>query len=313
MDQQKRSVLKSFLLTIFAVLAVSALLAPWVKRLLVYGAEHFEFFEKLAEYELHRILSRIIMVNIFLSLIIFRKKLLANTGVFRVLKPQKGDGKWFLTGLVFGIVTLSLQVFFAVVFQGREFFTYKLIFSKMVVKSIECLLSACLIGLMEEFLFRGVLFKYLWRKRSFVMAILISSLVYSCAHFFRPKDITGVDELSPFAGFIVIFKMMSPFLSPDFLFESVGLFLVGACLAAGYYYSKSLYFPIAVHAGWVFVIKMDGMMITRTTADKIWLWGSSNIVGGIATWLLLIMIFLTFKYGLTFFASRFNENQKREI
>ena len=311
--EQKKPGLKIFLLTIISVLVVSALLAPWIKMLLIYGAGHFGFLKGLSEYELHRILSRVIMVNIFLSLIIFRKKLLANSGVFKVLKPQKGDGKWFLAGLLFGIFTLSLQVFFAVVFQGRTFFTYKLIFSKVVIKTIECLFSAVLIGVMEEFLFRGVLFKYLWRKRSFIIALLISSLVYSCAHFFRPKDITGVDELSPFAGFIVIFKMMSPFLSPDFMFESVGLFLVGACLAAGYYYSKSLYFPIAVHAGWVFVIKMDGMMITRTTVDKIWLWGSSNIVGGIATWLLLVMIFLTFKYGLTFLASRFNENQKREI
>jgi len=313
LEQQRKSGLKYFLITFFLILFISALIVPWIKRGFLFGTHYFFFFEKLADYELHRILSRIITINIVLALLVFKKKIFTKTGVFKVLKPQKGDGKWLMAGLAFGLFTLSLQVFLAVVFKDRIFFAYKLSFSKVVIKSLEYLFSAFLIGFMEEFLFRGLLFRYLWRKRSFVFALVVSSLVYSCAHFFRPKDITGVDELSPLAGFIVLFKMMSPFLSPDFLYQSIGLFLVGACLAAGYYYSKSLYFSIAVHAGWVFVIKFDGMMITRTAVDKIWLWGASNIVGGAATWALLILIFISFKYGLTFFANRFNEKQAREI
>lgn len=47
------------------------------------------------------------------------------------------------------------------------------------------LISACLVApLAEEFLYRGFLFQSLWRKTGFLMAALLSSLVFSVTHFY---------------------------------------------------------------------------------------------------------------------------------
>lgn len=47
------------------------------------------------------------------------------------------------------------------------------------------LISACLVApLAEEFLYRGFLFQSLWRKTGFLIAALLSSLVFSVTHFY---------------------------------------------------------------------------------------------------------------------------------
>ncbi len=298
---------------VMAVVLLSAFLAPLVKWFFLLFSPYCAVCSSLSEYELHRVLSRIFMIGIFLFLFLFRKLLFVGKGLFAPVYFQSGAGKWFLIGFALGVATLALQVLLAVIFDARSVNVAGFEWGRFAQKALKAFFSASLIGVIEEFIFRGVLYGKINRARSFWMALLISSLIYSTAHFFRPKDIAPIDNLTIWSGFVVLGQILTPFAEPDFIYEAVGLFLVGVCLVFAYRYSKSLYFAIGLHAGWVFVIKMDGMFVARTLPDLISLWGSSNIVGGIYTWLLLVIIAVFIRVAIPHIETKINERQIRSV
>lgn len=281
---------------IITIVFISCLLAPWIKRLMTAAAYYYPLFEHIAESPLHRILARIIIVMIILFLVVFNRRIFHDSGSFSAIKPVEKDGTFFVLGLMLGITSLVIQVAFAILSGGRHFYFTAFSWSKLPVKLFSDLFSACVIGFCEEFFFRGVIFRHLKRHFPLIVALIVSSLIYSTTHFFQPKELAGIDETSALSGFIVLFKMLTPFISSDFIPESIGLFLVGLCLATGYHYTRSLYFAIGLHAGWVFVIKFDGMIITRCVPDQIRWWGASNLVGGVGTWILLVLILICIKW-----------------
>ncbi len=289
--------ISGFFLIFFSILFLSCALAAPVKWLIDYLAAQFDLFKPIADTEIHRILSRIIIVLTVLSLIIFRKFIFASGKVFYILKPDKKDFSLFFIAFIFGSATLALHVALAILFGAREFYTTNFTWHKFLAEGIESFFSASLIGVLEEFLFRGILFGSLKKVFSLPISLGASSFIYSLLHFFKPKEI-NVNPDSILSGFYALGQMVKPLAGPDFLSESTGLFLVGMCLAAGYYFMRSLYFAIGLHAGWVFIIKMDGMVATRTVENKIFLWGSSNLVSGVFTWVLLVCIFLFTIYFL---------------
>ncbi len=289
-----------------ALIFMGCVLAPLMKRLFISLAPNYSFFDTLARYELYRILSRILMVLTLIYLIGFRKTLFSGSDTSGLLKVSSLSARLFVAGFMLGIATLLIQVGCAVFFGARTLFFYKFTWAKFVAKSVKAFFSASLIGLIEEFVFRGILFGYFKRHLPLIMAFLLSSLIYSAAHFFQPKDMIPIDETSLLSGFVIFAHIIKPVLSPEVIMRSIGLVLVGLCLASGYYFTRSLYFSIGLHAGWVFVIKVDGIMVTRTMPDRIFLWGSSNIVGGISTWIMLVAVLFIIPYLITpYFEKRY--------
>lgn len=313
MTQQSRHPVLLLIAGFICVILISALLAPVVKWILLFFSPYCALCASLSEYELHRIFSRVVMVTLGLFLYLFRRKLFAGRSLFSPLAWKQGAGRWFAFGFAVGLVTLALQVMCAIMFDARQFYTTDFTWMKFVTKAIKAFFSASLIGLIEEFLLRGLLFAKIKKARSFWLALVISSAIYSIAHFFRPKDIAAIDELTLWSGFVILGQILTPFASPEFIYESIGLFFVGACLAFAYHYSKSLYFAIGLHAGWVFVIKMDGMIVTRTAPEYITLWGSSNIVGGVYTWILLALIILFIRFTIPGLQAKINGSNNRTI
>lgn len=289
---QKKLTFADFLQALAVILVISCVLTPQVKRLFLVLAPHAAFFEKLAEYELHRILSRVVMVVGVVYLVCMRKKLFQKDGPFVSLKGTRRDVKLFWLAFAAGVVSLVMHVVCSVWFGARALDFDGFTWYGLARKMVRGLCGAAAIGIIEEFFFRGLLFGALAKRFSVKRAVIISSAVYACMHFFRPKDISIADETAFWSGFAVLGQIITPFLTSEFLVESVGLFLVGSCLALGYHYTRSLYFAAGLHAGWVWVIKVDGFIVDRTIESQIKWWGSSQMVGGTLTWLLLAVILL---------------------
>ena len=277
---------------VLSVIFFSCLFAPIVKKLLLVAGQQIPAFASFSEFEMHRILSRLIMILSAIFVIIFRKRLFQTGSAFTVLKPKKGDGFFYSTGFMLGIVTLTIQIIFAISFDARELFLSDETFLRFTRKAYKAVFTASLIGFIEEFFFRGILFNSFKKRFKLWQAFFLSSFLYAIMHFFKPKEITGVDQTYIFSGFMVLAHMLKPFASPDFLFKCTGLFLTGFCLAYAYHRTKSLYFSMGLHAGWVFIIKVDGSMVTRTIPEQTVWWGRSQLVGGVYTWILLILIAL---------------------
>jgi membrane protease YdiL (CAAX protease family) len=119
----------------------------------------------------------------------------------------------------------------------------------------ESLVSAAFAGLIEEWIFRGVILGIFLRALRPTMAIVTVSLFFAFIHFLLPPD--GVKVLNPDSldsGFRMISLIAQRFMHPQtFTLSFVSLFVIGLILAYARYRTASLWLPIGLHTGWFFV------------------------------------------------------------
>jgi len=267
-----------FIAAFAGILLLSAVLAPLF----------YDFFQMFHPYKFERIFNRIVMILSLVAVACFvrvKKETLTSYGV--VWKPQSFRllGKGFMAGvLVLGLVGALKVLFGQAVFAPES-----LSWGGWIVKFSLALMTALLIGAMEEFFFRGFIFRslmHLLKNRVFLSVILTTSF-YAIIHFIGTKKIF-VDS-SP--NFIDGLRLVgAPFLSlaqwPKFWPEAVGLFLFGLALNGAAYRSGSLYPAIGFHAGCVFFVRLDDAFLQFHT-DRTWFWGSKVLYDGFMGWLFL--------------------------
>jgi|TARA_B110000908_G_scaffold148622_1_gene181227 membrane protease YdiL (CAAX protease family) len=126
---------------------------------------------------------------------------------------------------------------------------------KWFVAIRESLLSAAFVSVFEEWIFRGMMLGIFLRAMRPFAAIAVVSIFYASIHFLLPPD--GVKLLNPGeadAGFRMISLVFQRFMSPqEFLLSFITLLVVGLILGYARYRTASLWLPIGLHAGWVFV------------------------------------------------------------
>lgn len=149
-------------------------------------------------------------------------------------------------------------------------------------------LSAVMVSLLEELLFRGALFGSLRQRQSFFLAAVCSSALYALLHFLEKPAFTGPVEWT--SGFTVLGGMLAGFANwsvmvPTFL----NLMVIGIILALVFERTSSLYFSIGLHAGLVFLVKSLGFVTNESSAGSTRWWGSDKITDG---WMTTIVLFL---------------------
>ena len=152
-------------------------------------------------------------------------------------------------------------------------------------------LSATVVGILEELLFRGALFGVLRQRHSFLRAALYSSFLYALLHFLARPEYTG--RVHSASGLIVLAQMLRGFtdfstMIPAFL----NLTLIGVLLALVFERTGSLLFSIGLHAGFVFWFKTLNFVTIPTANASTWFWGTNKIVDGWAATLVLFVTFL---------------------
>ncbi|MGE5707374.1 MAG: lysostaphin resistance A-like protein [Bacteroidota bacterium] len=132
------------------------------------------------------------------------------------------------------------------------------------------LLVALLYSVSEEVVFRGALLQILLKGAKPIWALSGAAAVWALGHYLRP-NLTLMD-----------------------LFSLLGLIVAGILLGLAYLRTRSLWLPIGIHAGWIYVLSLSGQLGIFTFADGYSLLhggGSPNSgVLGIATMLLCLML-----------------------
>jgi hypothetical protein len=143
-------------------------------------------------------------------------------------------------------------------------------------------LTAVIVAVLEEILFRGALFGLLRKASSWPVALLVSSVIYSLCHFIARTEWKKPVDWS--SGLTLLGEMMKrhPPLVPAFF----TLFVVGAILALAYEQTGALFLPIGLHAGWIFWLRATRVFFRQTGAGETF-WGSENMVDGWASLLVL--------------------------
>jgi len=148
-------------------------------------------------------------------------------------------------------------------------------------------LTAAIVAVLEEALFRGAIFGTLRRKNHWLIALLLSSAIYSIVHFFQRAPIRAA-QITWSSGLELLPQMVRGFadlqqIVPGFFV----LVLAGAILAAACQRTGSLYFSIGLHAGWIFWAQSYPVLTKQHATPVHPFWGSAKLTDA---WLGLIVL-----------------------
>ena len=270
-----------FLLSFVAVLALAVILSP-----LIYPHLHFKF---------ERIFNRIVMIGVLVCVAVFvriRKETFAEYG----LVWKKESLRLLATAFMAPVLVLAGYVALQNVFEEAHFSFHDIGAGKWISRIILATLTGLLIGSIEEFFFRGAVFhgcRRLWSStvKGLFLSLFVTNVFYAIVHFVHAKrpfvDSTPdfYDSLKLLAAPLASFSEFGQFWP-----GVVGLLIFGLMLNGLYLRTKSLYPAIGLHAGAVFFIKTDGLLVDFGTHNL--LWGSGKMYDGIVGWFALGFLYL---------------------
>jgi uncharacterized protein len=157
-------------------------------------------------------------------------------------------------------------------------------------------LTAIVVALIEESLFRGAILGLFRQSMRTLPAVVVTSALFSILHFLKPPYDQNVD-LHWYSGFELLPHVFWQFSDPILvsgLFSSICI--LGLMLAHAAVKTRSLWLPIGIHAGVVFG-KMSFSKLTHRTKD-VMPWFGQDLTFGLGS--LLILLFLWFLIWLLF-------------
>ncbi len=153
-------------------------------------------------------------------------------------------------------------------------------FSRILSKG---LMPAFFGAVIEEWLFRGLLLGIWLRILTPGKALFTVSFIFAFVHFLAPPDGSDIaDPAAPLAGFRMLGLIFGNFLNPQFIAaEFLVLFTVGLILGATRLRTGSLWFPIGLHAGWIFAFKSFNMLHIELDSALRPLWIGDSLRSGL--------------------------------
>lgn len=203
------------------------------------------------------------------------------------LKRERGWLKGAWKGFLLGFVSLGV-VAAGSVLSGNRVLAWNGEFSRFASTLAMAGGTAIVVSVLEEVLFRGVVFGALRQVYHWSIALLASSALYSIVHFFQKSPFSG--EVVWNSGLVFLPKMLAGFADTSVLVPGFFvLLLAGAVLAAVYQRRGTLFFSIGVHAGWIFWLKSYGALTRNGPAPNHALWGTGKITDG---WMAALVLLL---------------------
>jgi uncharacterized protein len=267
-----------FIVVFAGILLLSAVLAP--------ALHHF------LPYSFPRIFNRIVMIGALLAVVIFvrfRQELFVRFG----MDWRRDSLRLFWTGFLTVSIMLALFTITQLLMGNAHVSLRDLTWQRWVYKVAGCIFGSLLIGIMEEFFFRGFVFTGLRDKvfrGSVPLAMVVTSLFYASVHFVNiRKPVISADP-----GFLDSLKMIAAPIQSFSDWQTVwpaaiGLFLFGMILNYGAVRSKSLYPSIGLHAGAVFFVRIVGLFIAFSEKNVL-LWSTKKVYDGALGWIFLLLI-----------------------
>jgi uncharacterized protein len=156
--------------------------------------------------------------------------------------------------------------------------------------------AAIAVPVIEEFFFRGLILGILVRTGRPTVAAFFTSALFAIIHFLKAPDRNST-TVAWISGFRSIANSFSQFADPIMLLAAfVTLFLIGFILADARLRTASLWLPIGLHSGWIFVSGVVGK-ISRQMTPMLPLLGKNLLVGliplgiGLLTWGLVAFLY----------------------
>ena len=277
--------IRALLVYLTVVFSGAALVAPWVYRLVQILAPG----SGIALQPFHRYVNRCLLILALAGLWPLLRFLNIRSRKSVGWTPIYSQGRNIGLGLGLGFLSLALAAGLPMIAGARTLQTGEPP-GRWLQHTGNAALSALVVSVLEELLFRGAVFGALRRVHSFTLAALLSATVYSLVHFFeRPAPPASIDA---WTGLTTLGQMLHGFtaihqLVPGFL----TLALAGGLLAWARERTGSLWFGIGLHAGWIFWLKSFGFLTRESFPPAApGFWGTSRLYDGWPAFAILALI-----------------------
>jgi membrane protease YdiL (CAAX protease family) len=228
-------------------LIITIILTPVVCEILIYGFGYLPF-------PFSRVFDRVILF-VALALIAMNAPALRKGALSEKLRLAVGkfseSATGFLISAISGILLIAVYIFLGQLSLKSVDSAY------LTRKLLEVVPVAFLIAGIEEFFFRGFIFKKLSSTLPIFAAMVLTSALYAVVHFLAPVKTFTYKSGDLFSGFQYVTVLLSTFANTEYLPAFIGLFLAGMVLADLVRRRKnSLAYAIGTHAGWIVAIKV---------------------------------------------------------
>jgi membrane protease YdiL (CAAX protease family) len=167
--------------------------------------------------------------------------------------------------LCFGAILIALHI-------------YSVRFTLTGATVLNLLATSTVVPIIEETLFRGLILGILLRTGRKYLAAFITSAFFSVLHFLKAPERTST-VVSWTSGFNSIAHSFNQFSDPILVTAAfTTLFLIGWILADMRLRTNSLWFPIGLHAGWIFGNGLFNRVARRQNVALPWI-GKNLLVG----------------------------------
>ena len=286
-----RPLLAVFLLFALPIL-IGAAIAPYIFNGLQALSEVTDNLGKLTDAKFERVASRCVM----LVAVIILYPVIRMTGLMPQVKAGlKGSPARFRElGWSVALGCASIIVLYGI---GYLLGAYSVDLrhtspGRFLLTFTEYLVGAVFIGLFEEVFFRGFIFGALRSRLGFMIALLLSSAIFSTVHFLRPLYPEPIETANWYTGFAILPYMFERFVWPRDLLFAATLFVMGLTLATFYEKRGSLYLIIGLHGGWVLAMRTGAYLLDRNNSVMPTAFGRGDLISKGYVALLVICAFL---------------------
>ena len=130
--------------------------------------------------------------------------------------------------------------------------------SNLISITVLAVFTGCLVGLIEESIFRGALFSGLYKKTNATITVITTSLVYAAVHFLKYRKLDNGIVINWATGLEMIPDALFRFGDPVIIDSFLTLFMLGVLLSLIRLRNNNIALAAGVHAGIVMVIKLTG-------------------------------------------------------
>lgn len=248
-------------------------------------------------YEFGRVLRRLLMLVLVVLLVLWRKSLRVGEVTRGAFLPARSAMWHGLAGFLGGGLFLLAFVCLLWLFGGCPLRQDSLPLAGLVRRLPGILGAALLTSVIEEWLFRGVVFDGLRREMRLGWAVLAAAVLFALAHLtgIRLPVEPGID---PLVGGRFIMRAAAACLEVPWLLSLVFLTLVGAILCLTRTYSGTIYLAIGLHAGGILLLKVFPLYFQAVRTPGLdWFFGYRPPIGGVLGIGLLAIVVLVLAVG----------------
>jgi membrane protease YdiL (CAAX protease family) len=272
---------RSLLIFISVVFIGGALLAPWLYWLVQSLAPD----STLAHSPFPHFVSRSFLWLALLGSWPLARSLGAKSGKELGLVRPAGEWGRLAAGFALGFGSLACLAIIVLAARGRAL-NHTLTASQLGAELTSAALTALIVSVLEEILFRGAIFGALRRVADWRFALLLSSMIYAIGHFLETAGLNG--PVAWTSGLEMLPRMLRGFGNWEVVIPGFfNLTLAGLLLGLAYQRTGTLYFSIGLHAGWIFWLKSFGLLTNPVSDARLWLFGTKKLIDG---WLALTVL-----------------------